>query len=173
LFDATRIASKGGSIRGFAQKLSTGKRLRSEGLKTLLEEESRRGISKPEIYREFFKAIEAKKKAVLDFVKAEKVQGKTIAIYGASTTATTLFYHFELWPLASFVVDDNPIKHGTFSPGAHLPVYPSSILTEKKPDLVVILAWTYADPIIRRNQAYIDAGGRFLVPLPQMEIIQA
>lgn len=171
LFDVQRIASKGGSMRGFAQKLSTGKRPQTDGLKLLIAEEARRGITKPEIYREWFKTIEERKKAVLDYVKAEKAAGKTIAAYGASTTATTLFYHFELWPLTDFMVDDNPIKHGTFSPGAHLPVHPSSVLLEKKPDLVIILAWTYAEPIIKRNQAYVEAGGRFLVPLPKMRIV--
>jgi len=139
-FDAQRVASKGRSIRGFTQKLSSGKRPQSAGLKALFAEEDRRGIIKPEIYREFYKAIESKKKVVLDYVQAEKAQGKIIAVYGASTTATTLFYHFELRPLASFMLDDNPIKYGTCSPSAHLPVHPSSVPMEKKPDLVAILA---------------------------------
>ena len=42
---------------------------------------------------------------------------------------------------------------------------------ETKPDIVVILAWLYADPIIKRNRAYLEAGGKFLVPLPDLRIV--
>jgi SAM-dependent methyltransferase len=171
LFDVERVATKGGSIRGFAQRLSTGKRSASQRLQGFFAEERRLSITQPRIYRNFFDAIEVRKRAVLDYVKAEKAKGGTIAAYGASTTATTLLYHFELWPLVSFMVDDNPIKHDTFSPGAHIPVYASSVLNEKKPDLVVILAWTYSKPIIERHRQFVEGGGRFLVPLPDMSIV--
>jgi hypothetical protein len=106
--------------------------------------------------------------AYLDKAIAE---GKTVAAYGASTTTTTLLYHFELEKRIKFIVDDNPLKQGRFSPGAHLPVLPSSELATKRPDIIVILAWIYAEPILKRNQAYVDAGGRFLVPLPEPKII--
>jgi hypothetical protein len=59
-----------------------------------------------------------------------------------------------------------------FSPGAHIPVLPSSDLTARRPDIVVILAWIYAEPIIRRNSAYIEMGGEFVTPLPDMKVIK-
>ena len=98
-------------------------------------------------------------------------EGGVVAAYGASTTTTTLLFHFELKDRIKFIVDDNKIKHGTFSPGAHIPVLPSPELIVRKPDLVVMLAWTYADPIIKRNQNYLDQGGRFLIPLPDVKMV--
>jgi len=50
-------------------------------------------------------------------------------------------------------------------------VLPSSELGTKRPDIVVILAWIYAEPILKRNQAYLEAGGQFLVPLPEPQTI--
>lgn len=171
LFNAKRSPTKGGSIRGFAQPLSASVRPRSTELEALFAEERRRGITEPDIYRTFFTAIEARKRAVLQILEKAAAEGKTIAAYGASTTTTTLLYHFEMGRFISFIVDDNPLKQGTFSPGLHLPVLPSPALLERKPDLVVILAWTYVDPIVKRNQRYLDAGGMFLVPLPQVRLI--
>jgi hypothetical protein len=52
-------------------------------------------------------------------------------------------------------------------------VLPSTELATRKPDIVVILAWIYADPILKRNQAYLEAGGRFLVPLPEPRVVEA
>ena len=171
LFHVARTATKGGSIRAFAQPKSTGKRPRSPELSQLIAEEERRGITKPKIYHDWFAAIEKAKRAVLATVDKAIAEGKTVAAYGASTTTTTLLYHFELESRIKFIVDDNPLKQGRFSPGAHIPVLPSTELATKKPDIVVILAWIYAEPILKRNQAYIDAGGRFLLPLPEPKIV--
>jgi SAM-dependent methyltransferase len=171
LFDVMRTGTKGGSIRAFAQPLSTGKRPKSDQLKTLLAEEERRGITRMPIYRDWFAAIESRKQQVLAYLDAAISAGKTVAAYGASTTTTTLLYHFELTSRISFIVDDNTLKQGLFSPGAHIPVLPSAELATRKPDIVVILAWIYADPIISRNADYIRNGGTFLVPLPVAKTI--
>jgi SAM-dependent methyltransferase len=166
LFDVRRMETKGGSIRAFAQLTATGARAMSKVLTALMAEETRRGVTRPDIYREWFEAIERRKQAVLRYLDAARLAGKTVAGYGASTTTTTLLYHFELASRLAFIADDNPLKQGRFSPGAHIPVLPSSELLSRKPDIVVILAWTYAAPIITRNAAFIDAGGTFVVPLP-------
>src|SRR5580692_3993785 len=171
LFHVARTGTKGGSIRAFAQPKSTGKRPRSAELSALIAEEERRGITGPQIYRDWFNAIESRKRKVLNLLDRAIAEGKTVAAYGASTTTTTLLYHFELEKRVSFIVDDNPLKHGRFSPGAHIPVLPSSELGTKRPDIVVILAWIYAEPILKRNQAYLEAGGQFLVPLPEPQTI--
>jgi SAM-dependent methyltransferase len=171
LFHVARTGTKGGSIRAFAQPKSTGKRPRSAELSALIAEEERRGITGPQIYRDWFNAIESRKRKVLNLLDHAIAEGKTVAAYGASTTTTTLLYHFELEKRISFIVDDNPLKQGRFSPGAHIPVLPSSELGTKRPDIVVILAWIYAEPILKRNQAYLEAGGQFLVPLPEPQTI--
>jgi SAM-dependent methyltransferase len=172
LFDVKRTSNKGGSIRGFAQLSTTGKRQRSERLLQMLAVERRRSITAPRIYQDWFGAIEKRKRETLAYLDEAIAAGKTIAGYGASTTTTTLLYHFELEGRIKFIVDDNPLKQGMFSPGAHIPVLPSSDLTARRPDIVVILAWIYAEPIIRRNSAYIEMGGEFVTPLPDMKVIK-
>ena len=70
-----------------------------------------------------------------------------------------------------FMVDDNPNKFNTFSPGFHIPVYPSSRLYQDNPDYVLILAWQYAEPIIKKNMLYLQWGGQFIIPLPYPKIV--
>ena len=171
LFDVERVATKGGSIRGFAQPLSSGKRVRTKYLQEMMDEENRRGIDQPQIYRDFYQAIQERKHKVLNYLDEAIAQNKTVAAYGASTTATTLLYHFELEERLKFIVDDNPLKDGMFSPGAHIPVYAASALYTHKPDIVIILAWQYADAIINKHKRFTQAGGKFIIPLPDMKII--
>jgi SAM-dependent methyltransferase len=172
LFDVERVATKGGSIRGFAQPMSTGKRATTKPYLQMLKEESRRGIAHPEIYRVFYNQIEQRKQAVLSYLDTFIAKGKTIAGYGASTTTTTLLYHFELQTRLKFILDDNPLKHNLYSPGAHIPVYPSERLySSPPPDIIVILAWQYSAAIMKRHTSFTNAGGKFLIPLPEMSIL--
>jgi SAM-dependent methyltransferase len=173
LFDAIRAPTKGGSIRGFAQLRSSGRRARAERLNKLFAEEEIRSITRPKIYREFFRAIEQRKHAVLNYLDEAIAKNKVVAGFGASTTTTTILYHFELGTRISFLVDDNPIKHNTVSPGLHIPVMPSSALYERRPDIVVVLPWIHADKIVEKHRDFAARGGEFLIPLPDMRLIDA
>lgn len=100
-----------------------------------------------------------------------KSKNQSIAIYGTPAKATTLMYAFDLDPnMIDFAVDDAPLKQGTFTPGKHVPVLPSSAIKEKNPDVLLVLAWNFADSIIEKCKV---AGykGKFIVPLPELRII--
>lgn len=170
IFDVQRVSTKGGSIRGFAQPLSCGKRPRSGRCVEMFEQEPRRGFERPEIYRRFYLDIEERKQALLAYLDRAIAEGRTIAGYGASTTTTTLLYHFELQTRLKFILDDNPLKAGMYSPGAHIPVYASSALYTARPDIVVILAWQYAAVIMKKHGEFMAQGGRFVVPLADMQV---
>lgn len=73
--------------------------------------------------------------------------------------------------MIDYIVDDNPAKQNTFSPGYHIPVLPSEVLYERNPDYVLLLAWRYAEPIMKKHQAYLKHGGHFIIPLPQLKVI--
>ena len=170
LFDIERIPTKGGSIRGFAQ-LKGGPRRIEPIVGELLALEEKIHFGDPATFRAYGDRINATKKALLDLLAKLRAEGKTVAGYGASATVTTLLHHFDLGDKLDFIVDDNPVKQGTYSPGHHIPVLPPRALAERKPDYVVILAWTYAEPIIKKNQAYLSGGGHFIIPNPEVKVI--
>ncbi len=172
LLDVERVATKGGSLRATAQLIG-GPRAASKSVAELVALEEKMGLDKPETFRAFAAEIDAAKSALLRLLTELRASGKTVAGYGASPTVTTLLYHFGLSPFIDFIVDDNPLKHGLFSPGHHIPVYPSQALYERKPDYVVVLAWRFAGLILKKHQAFLDQGGRFIVPLPKLEVVSA
>jgi SAM-dependent methyltransferase len=165
LVDVRRTASKGGSLRAVAQ-LRGGPRPCSAVVEQLSAEEERQGYGGLAVYRAFADRIAGVKAELWRRLDAARAGGGTIAGYGASATVTTLLCHFELQRYLSFIVDDNPAKHHTYSPGWHIPVLPSDVLYERRPDVVLVLAWMYASPILVRHAALREKGARFLVPLP-------
>jgi SAM-dependent methyltransferase len=172
LFDVLPIPTKGGSIRGFVQKAGGG-RAEQPIVAEMMRNEEARGLHRPEIFREYGRQIEQRKHSLLDCLDSARKRGQRVVGYGASTTVTTLMYHFEVTDRLEYLIDDNPAKHGLYSPGCHLEVKPSTVLLQDRPDIVVILAWQYATPIMTRNAAYLEAGGCFVVPLPDLRVIDA
>ncbi|MEG4799124.1 class I SAM-dependent methyltransferase [Microcoleus sp. ARI1-B5] len=170
LIDIERITSKGGSLRGTVQ-LAGGARQVSPSVTNMIDSETSQGCDRPEIYKAYAAKIDTLKQQLLALLRDMKAQGKTVAGYGASVGVTTLLYHFELNDLLSFLVDDNPVRHNLFTPGHHIPVLPSQALYDRKPDCVVILAWRYAEPIMKKHQAYLNQGGHFILPLPEISVI--
>lgn len=171
LFDVQRIGSKGGSIRGYVQRSSSARWPVTSQVAELINEEIRRGFSKPRVFELYSAAIQVRKAAVLNLLDEVRARGKTVAGYGASTTVTTLMWHFDLTQRLEFLVDDNPLKHGLFAPKCHLPVLPSSELYGRFPEYVIILAWNFSEQIMARHQQYLAAGGTFVVPLPELKVI--
>lgn len=165
------VPTKGGSLRYYitrpGNKLFEGDTSVADFLKQ--EEDAR--LYDPATYEKFHNDIMALKAESLKCLDDIKQQGKSIAAFGASITGTTLIYHFELQKYFPYLIDDNVAKQGTFSPGLHLPVYTRNAMRDLKPDYVYILAWRFADKIIANNKAYLEAGGKFIVPIPAFKIV--
>ncbi len=170
LIEIKRIPSKGGSLRGTVQ-LAGGPRTVSSTVSERVTWEAELGFDRAETYQAFAAKMEKEKHELLSLLRDLQAQGKTIAGYGASVGVTTLLYYFELGEILSFLLDDNPIKYNLLSPGHHIPVLPSSAIYERKPDYILVLAWRYVNPIMKRHLKYKEQGGHFIVPLPQIEIL--
>jgi len=170
LIDVLRVPTKGGSIRCTIQ-CAGGPRSVSPAVGELVEMETKLGLHRAETFESFAARIDQAKGRNLDLIQSLLAQGKTIAGYGASATTTTLVYHFELGDKLAFIADDYPAKQNLYSPGYHIPVLVPQALYERKPDYVMILAWRYAEPIIEKHKAFIEQGGKFIIPLPTIKII--
>lgn len=170
LIEAIRVGSHGGSLRGIAQ-LAGGPHPVGRSVADAVAYEEKIGLDRLETFAQFGRNIGQLKNDLGRLLRDLKAQGRRIAAFGAPAKATTLMFHFEIGPeLVDYIVDDSPLKQGLFSPGYHIPVVPASVMAERRPDYAVILAWNFAAPIIKKNQAYRDAGGKFIVPIPKLEI---
>jgi hypothetical protein len=170
LIDAERVPIKGGSLRAVAQRKG-GPRPVAASVDRLLALEDLVGVYNPETYREYGEAIDRLKRKTLALIDRAKVQGKSVAGYGASATVTTLLHHFDLGSRIDFLVDDNPMRQGSYSPGHHIPVVAPDALYERLPDFTVLLAWRFADMIVRKHQRYLDEGGFFIQPMPLVKVL--
>jgi SAM-dependent methyltransferase len=166
-----RIAPQGGSIRLMVQKQG-GNFERDKSVDELIALEHELGLDNIEALHKFDNKIRAVSSKLHKLVYSLKVIGKSIAGFGAPTKATTLMGHFGLDEnVLDFIVDDNPLKQGLFTPITHIPVLSVEALYESRPDYVLILAWNFAEPIMKMHQKYGEEVGQFILPMPEPEII--
>ena len=171
VFDVTRVPTHGGSIRVFAQPAG-GPHRREPSVDALLAEEARKGLHDVATYHAFAKRVEENRRALRTLLADLKSQGKRIAGYGAPAKGSTLLNYFGLGTeTLDYVVDDAPLKQGLHVPGVHVPIVPASALESRRPDFVLLLAWNFAEPIMRKLSAYRESGGRFIMPVPEPHVI--
>jgi SAM-dependent methyltransferase len=171
IFNVQHIDSHGGSIRVFIQKKGGAFRLKESVDKFLIEEKTF-GLNKFETYEKFAKEVYQIKSSLNEYIKKIKLENKRIVGYGAPAKATTLLNFCEIKNgEIDYVVDDNLLKQELIIPGVRIPIRNRRYLEESLPDYILILAWNFAEEIIRNNEDYKNKGVKFIIPLPKPEIV--
>ncbi len=171
LIDVLKVDTHGGSIRCIVKNRSNQRDINSS-VQSFINLEKSLGFEDNNTFINFSKKIAARKKELTNFLHELKSKNKSIAGFGAPAKATTLMYEFGLNDdILDFIVDDSPLKQELFSPGLHIPIYSSSYIKTFKPDYLLILAWNFAESIIKKNKKFHESGGKFIIPLPNLEVI--
>lgn len=166
-----RVSPQGGSIRVFAQRVD-GPWAPDGSFSRLIDLEHERGLDVPETFVAFGRRIDEVGDRLRGLIGSLKEKGKTIAGYGAPTKATTLLAQFGLGKdQLDFIVDDNPLKQGLFAPSSRIPVTNAKELYLRRPDYLLILAWNFAEPIMKAHESYASQGGKFILPMPNPRIV--
>lgn len=172
VFDVERLPSHGGSLRIFACRDGAG-RLPSEAVIRLREAEQAAGLGEIETYAGFAERVAETKHRLLAFLIGAKADGKSVVGYGAPAKGNTLLNYCGIGPdMIDYTVDVSPHKQGTYLPGSRIPVFHPDRIAETRPDYVLILPWNLRDEIVAGNGHIREWGGRFVVPIPRVEVIE-
>lgn len=174
VFDVDEISTHGGSLRVYLKHKEDSSKQISNKVATLLAKEETAGLMKLETYLEFGKKAEMIKLQFLKFLIEQKEKGKKVAAYGAAAKGNTLLnFSGVRSDFISYVVDANPHKQDKFLPGSHIPVVNEEHLKRDKPDFVVILPWNLKTEITAQLSYIKTWGGRFVVAIPELTVIEA
>ncbi|MFD1832781.1 class I SAM-dependent methyltransferase [Streptomyces desertarenae] len=173
LVDVERAPVHGGSIVVTAVREGTG-REPAPSVTGLLDLERESGLTDEARYRRFAAQVERVTGRVRDLVQELAAQGARVAGYGAPSKGTQLLMVCGIGERElEFCSDTTSLKHGKLLPGSKVPVCSPEEARERRPDYYLLLAWNYAEEIIRKERAFLEQGGRFIVPIPEPRIVSA
>lgn len=125
-----------------------------ERINNLIDLERQRGLLNTETYYKWADTVRRNVGTVDSFGFLFRNQGFKMIGYGAAAKGNTLL-NFSNLPL-DMIIDDNPLKQGTYSPGRHIPVVGIDVLDSippSQPVLFVPLAWNFYKEISSRIRA--------------------
>ncbi len=172
LFDARKFPVHGGTMRIYAQKKGGRHPVNKERLKGFLARERKLGLYSTESWDAFAKRVENLKIDLVSMLLRLKKEGKKIAIYSAPAKGNTLLNYCRIGnEVVDYAVDKSQHKQGLLTPGMRIRVFGLNMLEERKPDYLLILAWNFADEIMKQQADFKKAGGHFIIPVPSPRII--
>lgn len=174
LFDVEELPTHGGSLRIFVKHSEDkGKRV-SIRVGKLRKYERASGLNRMETYACFAGRVREVKRALLQFLIKARRQGKSVVGYGAPAKGNTLLNYCGIrTDFLDYTVDASPHKQGCLLPGTRIPVYHPGKIRQTRPDYLLILPWNIKDEIISQMAYIKEWGGRFVIPIPRVEVIPA
>jgi SAM-dependent methyltransferase len=163
-----RTAIHGGSLRLFVSPFEAVE----DSVRERLAAEAMDGVTRLAYYNDFAARIDDLKDRLMTLLRSLKADGKRIAAYGAAAKANTMLSFFGIdTTLVDYIADMNPFKVGRFMGGNELPIVDPKRILEDQPDVLLILAWNFAEEIMSQQAEYRARGGAFIVPIPELRYI--
>lgn len=167
--DVKKIPVHGGTIRVFVQRSPT---QQSQSVSRLLAIEKGAKLDSISTYNKFAGNVDSVKGKLVKLLKTLKDGGARIAGYGATAKGNTLLNYCKIGTdILDYISDTTPFKQGLYTPGMHIPVVSEEKFHVDPPDYALLLAWNYADEILKKEDEYRKKGGKFIVPIPEPKVV--
>ena len=168
---AERLPIHHGQLR--ATVMRAGEGVRDGSVSEVLADERAAGIDDLKTFVEFGRAVEGVKRRLVETLHDLRATGNRVVAYGAPAKGNTLLTYLELGPdVVDYIADKSALKQGRYTPGTHIPVVSPQQLLDDQPDYVLLLAWNFVDEVLHQQAEYRARGGRFILPLPDVAIIE-
>ena len=176
VFDVEVNDVNGGSFRIFIRNRGSSLKANKgaeERLAKQREWERSMHLDTKEPYLEFAKKIEKSRDDLLKTLNKLKKEGKSVYIYGASNRGFIVLQFAKITDaLIPKAVDLNEQKWGKYIVGTGIPIISIDQYRAEKPDYLFVLPYHFIDEIKKQESAYVSAGGKLIVAIPEVRIFE-
>lgn len=170
--DVQMNAVNGGSFAVTACKKNAKYPSNKPVINWLLKQEDIIGLKTIKPYLDFAERVFQHRESLKDLIESLVADGKKVIGYGASTKGNVLLQFCGLTAKhISCIAEVNEEKFGSFTPGTNIPIVSEKEARAMKPDYFLVLPWHFKHSILEREQDFLSSGGKFIFPLPEIEIV--
>ncbi|MEX0663494.1 MAG: class I SAM-dependent methyltransferase [Acidimicrobiia bacterium] len=172
VFDVEELSTHGGSMRLWIGLDATCPFEKTEAVDSIIEAERTAGLDQANAYAAFAGRVEHARASLRGFLVDAREAGKRVAAYGAAAKGNTLLNSCHVTTSdVAYVVDRNPHKQGQYLPGSHLPILEPDHVRRDRPDYLLILPWNLREEITEQMADVHEWGCRFVVAIPEVEVL--
>jgi hypothetical protein len=171
VFDVERVpfGASGPAIRIWAKK-KEGRWPAENSVTQMMSDEAKWGAGSIERYQSYAAQVAGLKDKLMALMKSIRQSGARIGGYGAPAKGNTLLNYMGFTPRdVECIAENNKLKQGMLTPGSHIPVVSDEEFLKRMPEYALLLSWNYLDFFLA-NSAYVQNGGKFIVPIPTPRI---
>lgn len=172
IINVQELSTHGGSLRIYLTRENNNIYPTDKNVSQLLNKEQQAGLNNIEQYKNFSAQTDIIRNNIKEFINYTREKKQSVVCYGAPAKGNTLLNFCNINNQhIDYTVDKNPYKQNHLLPGSHIPIYSPKKIFETKPNFVMILPWNIKEEIIKEFKAIGQWGGKFVVPIPDVEII--
>jgi hypothetical protein len=172
VMDVQMNAINGGSFAVTACKKNASYKSNQAIINWTIKQEDDMALNTPKPYREFEDRVYKHRTSLKELIEALVDDGKKVFGYGASTKGNVLLQFCGLTSKQiPYIAEVNEQKFGCYTPGTKIPIVSEKEAKAMSPDYFLVLPWHFKHSILERERAFSENGGKFIFPLPEIEIV--
>jgi len=138
----------------------------------LLKKEKKNKFNDIQTFYKFYKDVLKHKSDLKRLLVDLKKNNKKVFGYGASTKGNVILQFCGInKKLLPFIADVSSFKYNKYTPGTKIKIISEKKSNSMKPDYYLVLPWHFKDFIIKKEYKYLKNGGKFIFPLPEINIV--
>jgi len=175
IYDVEKVFTHGGSLRIYACHADDKSHPTLLSVELIISEERSQGLFQIQTYHDFQRRVNKIRSRFLQFLIEQRMAGKRIVAYGAAAKGNTLLNYCGVkgTEFIEYVADASPFKQGFYLPGSRIPIVEPHRIFLDKPDFIIIFPWNIKNEIITQLEGIREWGGKFIIPIPELEVIDA
>jgi C-methyltransferase C-terminal domain/Putative zinc binding domain/Methyltransferase domain len=175
VIDASTNGVNGGSLRAFVTHDDNRGAITDAGKRNLADLAAREAelkVQGAQTYRDYFAKIQELSRLVTQYMQRERANNGQVFGLGASTKGNVLLQLFGITKeMMPYISERNPEKVGLRTLGTDFELISEERARSLHPSSMLVLPWYFKTEIVKREQDYLDQGGKLLFPMPYAHVV--
>lgn len=172
IIDVSMNDINGGSFAVTVAKNGSNHKTNNVVIELLLQQEQAMKLNTIDPYNNFASRTAVHKEDFSNALRLMRNQGAKVYGYGASTKGNVILQYCGVTEKEIIAIAEvNTDKFGAFTPKTLIPIISEDEVKKMNADFLIVFPWHFRNNILAKERKYSECGGKFVFPLPFIEVV--